>query len=127
MTCFTFPFADCSRQLLADEAGLASVRAVATCVATSAATAAAARPATARTFTLMSSPPQFVGRWFGRRFSLIGEGGGGDPVKGGLRSDYRPLGRAAPKKRPPSDFTKPIRSYMSWSVGSEARRAFSAP
>src|SRR6476659_689545 len=52
---------------------------------------------------------------------------GGEPVKTGLRSYYSPLGRAAPKKRPPSDFTKPIRSYMTSSVGSDARRAFSAP
>src|SRR3954453_2173868 len=40
---------------------------------------------------------------------------------------YSPRGRAAPKKRPPSDFTKPIRSYICSSVGSDVRRAFSAP
>jgi hypothetical protein len=36
-------------------------------------------------------------------------------------------GRAAPKNRPASLLTKPIRSYIASSVGSDAFRAFSAP
>src|SRR6476660_4756122 len=56
--------------------------------------------------------------------SLAGHVGhvGGEAVTGRLRDGevvcraYSPRGRAAPKNRPPSDFTKPIRSYMSWSV-----------
>ena len=40
---------------------------------------------------------------------------------------YRPRGRAAPNNRPASAFTKPMCSYIASSVGSLARRAFSAP
>ena len=40
---------------------------------------------------------------------------------------YSAFGRAAPKNRPSSLLTKPIRSYIASSVGSDAFRAFSAP
>ena len=40
---------------------------------------------------------------------------------------HSPRGRAAPKNRPASGLTKPMWSYIASSVGSLARRAFSAP
>ena len=43
------------------------------------------------------------------------------------RAIHRLRGRAAPKKRPASLLTKPIRSNIASSVGSEVFRAFSAP
>src|SRR5258705_2201423 len=52
---------------------------------------------------------------------------GGEAVTQRLRNRYRPRGRAAPKKRPASDFAKPMWSYINSRVRSDAPRAFLAP
>ena len=55
-------------------------------------------------------------------------GPGARPPSGGrVARAHSARGRAAPKKRPSSGLTKPIRSYIASSVGSDALRAFSAP
>src|SRR5262245_21590990 len=120
------PFASWQPEVAA--AGLASVRALAVATTHTAATAASTAAANAVLLPIDSLPStQLSPQLPTQRLVLPTPTVGDEPVTLWRRSGYNPRGRAAPKNLPVSERANPIRSYISSSVGSDARRAFSAP